>query len=242
MENDNATATIDISTLSDTVKSGVEEVPFLGEIGCDQFEPGERGPRYHYGVKPLSFTLRSRTGMLHTWARVPFVKDDAGQVVFDANGRPEISGGRGEYGKIKKALFENGISGNLGSGELLGKVAWFVQRVLTYGKDKDGKLIQGGQPTLIAVRRATAKDVLENATAHDLTADERNSVGAIGLTEAQYAAALELVDGKKPTEYFKRAGALEDLDLKRALLNGAAQEHLVASGMAVEKAGVLVRA
>lgn len=240
-----AIAAIDVGSLTDTVKAGTEERPFLGEIIIDQYEPGERGPKWHLGVKPLSFTLSSRTGAFHNWSKVPFQLDDAGRPVLNDQGRPVIAGGRGEYGRIKSALKSVGIDGAVGEGALIGKVAWFVQRVITYGRNQaTGETIQGGRPSLIAVRRATTKDIVEAGSADALSPDERNGHITTTFTQEQAQAALDLMAGRKPTEYIKLAGTMKDLEtaVKRAVMDGTAQDFLVANGLAVEKGGVLERA
>lgn len=212
---------IDIESLDISLDDAIpQERTFLGQIVIDQKQPGKYGPEWHLGVRPLTFTLNSESGVFHSNPKIKF-STKTGELIT-----------MGEFGRTLEAIRKVGgadVRGKkVGVGELCGLVFHFALRKLEYGKDKEtGEVIAGKRDSLIAVRRATKEELAGLDLGTDAPTATTYSPEDVDLL-------LAAMSGKKVLEYTRSVGRNDTLskELKQAIMNGDAASTLIQMGVA----------
>ncbi len=248
IDNGSRAGTIDYSAIGINIDDAKPvERPFLGTVTQDTYEegrvygPGDSGITLHLVVTPLG-----RDKGFHAWLPLKYAKDSEDKTLFldGLDGRETKYSLAGALGRVMdsfRLIFgakdSEGQARQPGHGQLNGLTGWFVQRVLTYGKDPvTGELRgAGGRPTLMAVRKATAQEIAE-------AGGEAPSQSTTVYLDADITAALDILSGKKPIQ-FQRDVMKSTLaaDIKSDILQGKMAAFLVANGYATEAAGVITR-
>lgn len=208
------------------------ERPFLGTITMDQYEDGrvyndnDTGVTWHLGV-----TRVGSEKPFHNWIPLKFNKEggyntNSGKFGRVLNSVREIFGAKDEEGHDREP----------GHGNLVGLTGWCVLRVLTFGTDSNGEPIGGTKPSLIFVKKASKEDI-ETAGA-GATPGEASKT----LSDDDIAAALDILDGRKPLEYQKLVMKADiSAELKSGILQGEVAKALVAGGYATQDGNVIRR-
>lgn len=160
--------------------------PFLATINVDQWEDGQYGWQWHFGIKALTFKVRGPTGLLWNFAKESHSKKSKCGILLT---KCEQSFGK----KIR-----------IGRGDLVGKTAWFVREDIDFGKDKDSgeqRIVQ----LYLPLREATAEDIANAVLVED---DEPAGVPAAApkaadLTDEDLDAIFEVIDGVEKGELQK---------------------------------------
>jgi hypothetical protein len=187
---------------------------FIAEIRKDTWEPGNDGPQYALGIKPLSFEVQGKTGMFHHW--------------YKPSAHP-----RSKMGMLLAGFQGAGYDPTipLGEGRLVGTVGWFIRKTIVFGKDKVTKQPIQSEGVIIPTRLATQAEI-DAANAVGAAADtETPSPSDLHWTAENMEAVSELIDGKTRKE-IQLATVRSSLppEFKAALLKGTAIDYLQEEG------------
>ena len=186
---------------------------FSGEIVIDENLNGDYGPQWHFAVRPLEYTLTTKTGAHHEY------------VPLD----PTKQGRRTKFGIILSSLLMTlGTTrpAAIGAGLLVGRQLMFLQKSFTFGKDRDtGEKIE--RDFMLFLRLFNAEDEARIASAGTLLA----TVPQGTYTDEEVAAIGAVVTGETDaTVTAKAARSKLPQSLKAAVLSGTALPALLEQG------------
>jgi len=207
-------------TLGGSFDDGYGE--FLGVVAIDTWESGERGWKWHLGVRPTDIPIQGETGCFHTWARLSTkqnsimgVQRTAMMNVFDAET-------------------------DIGEGALVGLGAWWKRETIKFGTNKDTGEEMKAEGVLIPLRLASPEDqerIAQHGGAgvgpHTTPAPQEPATDLGSYGEAIVA----LCTGKDRAQIQRAASAREcglPRDLKQGLISGTLLKVLVDQGLIEE--------
>lgn len=193
---------------------------FSGEIVSDEMIRGDYGPQWHFAVKPLEYTLDTKTGAHHEYVGV------------------DKRGPRTKFGVIVgSALLVVGKGSTIGKGELVGRQFNFLEKDFSFGRDRDTKepivrtfmLFHSELSDDDKARISAAGTIVSKMPTSEFTDEQAEAI--IALVAGQSEASISSIAARSKLE----------ATLKASVMSGKAIPALVASGKLVQVDGKLER-
>ena len=219
-----------------------ESKPFLGIIVADGVEQsvlssGEVRKQWHLAVRPVEYEIGGQSGAFHKW--MPYKAPPAANSLM----AKVIDSLRRTVGVTK----EDGSKTYVCRGELVGTVAHFIRKSVSYGKRDGAEIVSEG--VIFFVDKATAEEAAKARSLPPHIPVQATGEGAQPITAApmglqveftpeQVASLVTLFGGRSPVQAIRDSLTNDDYkDLRAAVSGGTALAYLQDAGLVALVAG-----